>query len=264
MAAAQAADPQSDLPKQATVVFDNPAFREYVDNVRKRHEQIIDPNNPDAVLYAGPRERAGEQAAAVVQRFRDFLAANRDRLTALRIYYSQPFRRRELTFRMVQEVVEALAAPPFNLTVVRVWEAVEKLSVVSSQLLGDAPNNQQLTTNNPPKKPGTPQRQLTDLVALLRYELKIDDSLRPYADTVRKNFQEWAFRKQAGGAVKFSEAQMAWLRQLRDFIAESVHLERDDLELGTLGQQGGMAKMYQLFGEDMDGIIEELNEQLAA
>lgn len=71
------------------------------------------------------------------------------------------------------------------------------------------------------------------------------------------------FRKQAG-AVKFTEAQMAWLHLVRDHIATSVHLDRDDLELGTMGQQGGLAKMYQLFGEEMDTLIDELNETLAA
>jgi type I restriction enzyme R subunit len=113
------------------------------------------------------------------------------------------------------------------------------------------------------KTEGSQQRLLTDLVALIRFELGVDTELRPYADTVRRNFQEWVFRKQAGN-VKFSEAQMAWLRGLRDFIAESVHLDRDDLELGTLGQQGGLARMYQLFGDEMEEIIDELNEQLAA
>ncbi len=73
----------------------------------------------------------------------------------------------------------------------------------------------------------------------------------------------WPFRKQAG-AVKFTEAQMAWLHLVRDHIATSVHLDRDDLELGTMGQQGGLAKMYQLFGEEMDTLIDELNETLAA
>lgn len=72
-----------------------------------------------------------------------------------------------------------------------------------------------------------------------------------------------SFRKQAG-AVKFTEAQMAWLHLVRDHIATSVHLDRDDLELGTMGQQGGLARMYQLFGEGMDGVIDELNEMLAA
>ena len=48
------------------------------------------------------------------------------------------------------------------------------------------------------------------------------------------------------------------------YIITSLHLEREDLELGSMGQQGGLAKMYQLFGEGLDGIIDELNEELAA
>jgi len=259
---AVAAHPGTDLPKRATVVFDDAGFREYVENVRKKYEQLIDTVNRDELLYAGPQGRVQEQAAAVVQSFKDFLAAKRDTLTALRIYYSQPYRRKELTFQMVQEVGEVLAQPPYSMSVVRVWEAYERLSVGGSQLSGGAAStketdNQQLTTKR------SAQRQLTDLIALLRYELKIDDTLRPYADTVRKNFQEWAFRKQAG-QIKFTEAQMAWLRLVRDHIATSVHLDRDDLELGTMGQQGGLARMHQLFGDGMDGIIDELNEVLAA
>jgi type I restriction enzyme R subunit len=91
----------------------------------------------------------------------------------------------------------------------------------------------------------------------------VDSELRPYAETVKKNFQDWAFRKQAGN-VKFTEAQMEWLRLVRDQIITSMRLERDDLELGTMGQQGGLAKMYQLFGAEMEAIMEELNETLAA
>lgn len=238
-----AAHPGTDLPKQATAVFDDSGFREYVENVRKKYEQIIDTTNRDEVLYAGGSEQAKEKAEAVVKTFRQFLSAQRDALTALRIYYSQPYRRKELTFRMVQEVAEALQQPPYNLTHERVWAAYERAMNLKTE--------------------GSQQRLLTDLVALVRFELGVDTELRPYADTVRKNFQEWVFRKQAGN-VKFTEAQMEWLRLLRDFIAESIHLDRDDLELGTMGRQGGLARMHQLFGEGMDGIIDELNEVLAA
>jgi type I restriction enzyme R subunit len=240
---AVAAQPNTDLPKAATALFDDPAFREYVENVRRKHEQLIDTVNLDRVLYAGPQDRMHEQAAAVVQTFKDFLAAQRDQLTALRIYYSQPYRRKELTFQMVQEVAEALQQPPYNLTSERVWASYERSLGLKTQ--------------------GSQQRLLTDLVALIRYEVGVDAELRPYADTVRKNFQEWAFRKQAG-QIKFTEAQMAWLHLVRDHIATSVHLDRDDLELGTMGQQGGLARMYQLFGEEMDTLIDELNETLAA
>ncbi|MBL7951775.1 MAG: DEAD/DEAH box helicase family protein [Flavobacteriales bacterium] len=238
-----AAAPTVDLPKAATAVFDDGAFREYVDNVRKKYEQTIDVVNLDEVTYAGASAQAKEKADAVVKTFRQFLAAKRDELTALRIYYSQPYRRKDVTFQMVQEVAEALQQPPFNLTHERVWAAYER----SLEL----------------KLNGSVQRLLTDLVSLLRFELGMDSELRPYAETVKKNFQEWVFRKQAGH-IKFTEAQMEWLRLLRDFIAESVHLDRDDLELGTMGQQGGLARMHQLFGEGMDGIIDELNEALAA
>lgn len=257
-----AAAPTVDLPKQAAAVFDDAAFRDYVDNVRKKYEQTIDVVNLDKVSFAGASAQAKEKADAVVKTFRQFLSEKRDELTALRIYYSQPYRRKDVTFRMVQEVGEVLAQPPYTMSVVRVWEAYERLSVVGPQLAGGAA---------PPAQPVNRQRttkhtlpQLTDLVALIRFELGTDTELRPYAETVKRNFQEWVFRKQAGGAVKFTEAQMEWLRLLRDFIAESVHLDRDDLELGTMGQQGGLARMHQLFGEGMDGIIEELNEVLAA
>jgi type I restriction enzyme R subunit len=262
-----------DLPRAATAVFDDAAFREYVENVRKKYEQIIDTHNLDEVTYAGGSEQAREKAQAVLHSFRQFLEEKRDELTALRIYYSQPYRRKELTFRMVQEVVEVLERPPFNLTVVRVWDAYERVGSADQNIRGSENERATLAgaaaehaTRNPATRNAparSPQRQLTDLVSLIRYELKIDNELRPYADTVRRNFQEWVFRKQAGN-VKFTEEQMAWLRQLRDFIAESVHLDRDDLELGTLGQQGGLARMHQLFGADMDGIIDELNEVLAA
>jgi type I restriction enzyme R subunit len=238
-----ATNPGVDLPLQATAVFNEPAFREYVENVRKKYEQIIDIANPDEIVFAGFDAQAKDKATAVVASFRDFLAAKRDELTALRIYYSQPYRRKEVTFQMVGEVAEALQRPPYNLTSERVWAAYERAMDL--------------------KPEGSPERLLTDLVALIRYELKVDDTLRPYAETVKKNFQDWVFRKQAGN-IKFTEAQMEWLRLVRDHIITSVHIERDDLELGTMGQQGGLARMHQLFGADMDSVLDELNEMVAA
>jgi type I restriction enzyme R subunit len=229
--------------QEATVVFDDAAFREYVDTVRRKYEQIIDTVNTDTVTFAGFSADASNQAQGVVDSFRAFIAANRDSFLALQIYYSQPYRRKELTFAMVQEVAEALQRPPYNLTTERVWAAYVRAMNLKAE--------------------GSQQRLLTDLVALIRYELKVDDTLRPYAETVRKNFQEWVFRKQAGN-IKFTEEQMAWLRGLRDFMAESVHVERDDLELGDMGKQGGLARMHQLFGADMDSVLDELNETLAA
>lgn len=51
---------------------------------------------------------------------------------------------------------------------------------------------------------------------------------------------------------------------IRDHIISSFHMERDDLDMSPFDAQGGMGRMYQLFGERMDGVIGELNEVLAA
>lgn len=44
----------------------------------------------------------------------------------------------------------------------------------------------------------------------------------------------------------------------------SFHLERDDLDYAPFGARGGLGKMHQLFGNEMDGLIEELNGELVA
>ena len=78
-----------------------------------------------------------------------------------------------------------------------------------------------------------------------------------------RNFQNWVFGKQAG-PVKFNEEQMQWLRMIKDHVASSFHIEREDFERVPFAPVGGLGKMYQLFGERMEPIIEELNEALAA
>jgi type I restriction enzyme R subunit len=50
--------------------------------------------------------------------------------------------------------------------------------------------------------------------------------------------------------------QMNWLRMIRDHVAVSIHMERDDLEMAPFDGQGGPGKLYELFGRRMD----ELNE----
>ena len=105
---------------------------------------------------------------------------------------------------------------------------------------------------------------ITALVALIRRVCGIDQALVPYGDTVRRNFQSWIMQRHSGAGEKFNEAQMAWLRMIRDHVAGSFRFEQDDLELAPFDGQGGMGRMYQLFGEGMDGVIDELNQELAA
>jgi type I restriction enzyme R subunit len=81
---------------------------------------------------------------------------------------------------------------------------------------------------------------------------------------VRRNFQAWILKRHSGAGQKFNDAQMEWLRMIRDHIATSIHMERDDLDMAPFDAKGGLGKMYQLFGPDMDTVLNEMNEALAA
>jgi type I restriction enzyme R subunit len=57
---------------------------------------------------------------------------------------------------------------------------------------------------------------------------------------------------------------MQWLRMIKDYVASSFHVGKEDFELDPFNKNGGLGKLWQLFGEKTDEIIEELNEVLAA
>jgi type I restriction enzyme R subunit len=51
---------------------------------------------------------------------------------------------------------------------------------------------------------------------------------------------------------------------IKDHITASFHIEVDDLDYTTFDKQGGRGKMYQLFGEEMEPLLNEINEVLVA
>lgn len=69
--------------------------------------------------------------------------------------------------------------------------------------------------------------------------------------------------KAKAGTVSTSE-QLAWLNLMRDQIATSITIERDDLDLSPFSQRGGLGKAHELFGEQLPKLLDELNAALAA
>jgi len=231
---------KENLQNEAARVFTG-ELNEYIENVRKIHEQRIDLSNPDEVLGAGWDEDNKEKAETLITEFREWMEQNKNELTALQIFYNQPFRRREVTYKMIQEVLEKLTEDKPSLAPLNLWRAYETAKTVT----------------------GKPLTDLTAMVSIIRKVTGIDDALTSYDKTVDKNFQEWVFKKQAG-PVKFNEEQMNWLRMIKDYVIYSFHIDKDDFDLNPFNAQGGLGKMWQLFGEQTEEIISELNEVLAA
>lgn len=214
-----------------------------IDGIRRDKEQTIDHENLDKVLTSGWAGDAQANAEEMAKDFAAYLEENRDQIEALNIFYSQPARRSDITYAMIKDVLEALKKDRPKLAPLRVWRAYAHLDDY---------------------KGSDPSSELVALVALIRRVCGIDATIAPFADTVRKNFQSWILKRHSGAGEKFTDEQVEWLRMIRDHVANSFHVERDDLDMAPFDAKGGMGKMYQLFGTQMDDVIKELNEALAA
>jgi type I restriction enzyme R subunit len=229
----------------ACAPFDKPELRDEIEAARRAREQIIDHLNLDQVTFAGFSEQAESQAKVLVQGFADYIAAHKDEIAALGFFYQQPYQRRALTFDMIEALHEHLARPPLMLTTERLWSAYAR--VQATQVKGS-----------------DRKRQLTDLVSLVRFALGLDGELKPFADEVDRRFQAWIFRHNAQRGTAFSPEQTEWLRLMKEHIAGSCSIGRDDFDYAELADKGGLQKAWQLFGKELDGLMDEMNGELVA
>jgi type I restriction enzyme R subunit len=216
-------------------------LNDYIENVRRVHEQLIDDQNRDSLEHAGWDASTGERGAGLIEDFQAYIEENKDEITAFRAFFEQPYQQRRWTYSMVKEVLDHLKRHKPNLAPLRVYEAYAELD--------DIPKDQ-------------PKKALIALVSLLRRVTGMDDQLDPYDVKVRRNFRDWVVQKQFG-PIKFNAEQMDWLRMVRNHIAASVSISMDDLDYAPFDAQGGRGRMYQLFGEEMGEMIDEMNEALA-
>jgi type I restriction enzyme R subunit len=239
---------QQELIQQAATTF-NGTLNEYIDNVRKEHEQIIDHINIDTVTKSEWDSFTTEKANETIRDFTEYLEKNKDEIQALSIFYNQPYNRRNITFKMIKEVMEKIKLEKPMLAPDYVWNAYCAVDSVETRLIASL---------------RCPKNDLTALVSLIRRACGIDGELKPFDRTINENFQNWIFKQNAGQHNRFTQEQMDWLRMIKDHVVSSYHIEMDDLDYTPFDAQGGRGRMYQLFGKEMNEIINELNEVLAA
>jgi hypothetical protein len=105
--------------------------------------------------------------------------------------------------------------------------------------------------------------RFADLVALVRFALEQQPVLRPFAESVQERFNEWLMDKAKAGTV-FTPEQLTWLGLIRDHIATSLSIEPDDFDYSPFSQRGGLGRAHEIFGEQLPGLLAELNGVLVA
>ena len=146
---------QKDLIVQAVAPFMNPDTRDFIENVRRSHDQIIDNVNLDSVLFAGYDTQKEENADRVIQTFHTFIEENRDEILALRIIYSEPYANRAMAIEQLKTLYEKLRSK--GITVERLWDcyAIKKPDKVKKGVMA----------------------QLADLISMIRFEMGYADHL---------------------------------------------------------------------------------------
>ena len=232
----------SQLIDNAVAVFHNPELRDFIVDIRKKYDQIVDTVNIDTITNIGWVKEQAEASSALIGDFKSWIELHKDEITALQIFYAQDYRHRTFTYTMIKDLCDKLKTEKPLLAPLAIWRAYEQLE----------------------KTNGSAKNELIALVSLIRKVVGIDATLTAYDKTVDKNFQEWIFTKNAGQHNAFTEAQMQWLRMMKDYVANSFSIDKDDFDLTPFNAEGGLSKMWKLFGEETDRIINELNEVLAA
>ena len=241
---ARLADAQSRLVEKAIKPMFSAELRNYLENVRKAHDQVIDNENLDAVISSGWDTDREDHAKEVIQTFRQFLADNKDELDALQIIYGQTYKQRPITLRMVKAVHDALKTSPYGLSCDMVWHAYE-------------------VAGAPVATARSAVGKLMDIISVIRFELGQEKILRPFEAGVAERFKSWVFSKNAGHG-QFTEEQMDWLRMIRDHIATSGSVSSDDLDLSPFGEKGGLGRFYVLFGDKYQDVLDDMNYALVA
>ncbi|AFO52163.1 type III restriction protein res subunit [Candidatus Mycoplasma haematolamae str. Purdue] len=217
--------------EEAIKPFFDPGIRDFLERLRLNHDQIIDDVNIDSVLYLGWSPEGVENARRILESFKKIIEDKGSELDFIR--------ERPLSFEKLKAFYEAIQT--INITIARLWESYRLLDEDRVDKLDDI--------------------KLADLIQIIKFEKGLIPRLVPFAQLVGSNFREWVSSKSALLTTRGDE-KMLWFQMLRDRIATSLSVKAKDLYSSPFSKEGGLGKYYDLFGDDYEVLLAELNSEL--
>lgn len=227
--------------------FHNPDLRELLETLRRDTDQLID-DSADELLDASYDE---EKAKGIITRYESFIKEHKNELDAIQLVFSQPYKNRHLSYQQLNDLVEQIEQPPYNIAPKDVWQAYAVLNKLKA-------------------KGAPPEQKLPALISLIRCSVGVAHQLEPFPDFVNQRFASWLQQQNMKSRAqakdqKFTEEQLTWLERIKDQIASNAEFEMDDFEfIPACKNQGGLLKAQALFGKELNTIVQELNGYLIA
>jgi type I restriction enzyme R subunit len=212
----------------------NPTLRNLLVEIQQRNDQVIDRVSIDSVTDAG---FAADEARQTVSSFREYIEQHKDEITALQLIFNQPYGLRQVSYRQIKELAEQLQQPPHTWTTETLWQAYARLE--KDKVHGT-----------------TARRVLTDLVALVRHAVQMEDELVPFPEQVQARYTEWLAGK------SYTPDQRWWLDRIEEYISVNLAIRVEDLDQSPFTQKGGRLGALRQLGKDYPSLLDELNTVL--
>ncbi|MFF4409624.1 DEAD/DEAH box helicase family protein [Streptomyces sp. NPDC001404] len=223
-------------------IASNKELRERLMSIRRAHDIVIDEVSVDELKEARGIT-ADELAMRRVTSWKQYLEDNRDLVAALNIAFRERREPHEV-YAKIRDLARKIERPPFRWTPTSLYDAYVQLGKAAQHPRGAA--------------------GAVDLISVLRYELGLDQEVRPYRTLVEERYAGWRARQAQAGAV-FDEEQEWWLQKIVDAIATAAAIEPETLKDVTFMERGGVDGFLQAFGDARAAeLLDELGRELGA
>ena len=213
-------------------IFTNDTFCKLLLELAKKSKIYIDEISQDSVLSA---EFDTQKAQNLIAQFNEFILQHKDEITALSIIYSQNYKNRHLTYEVIAELAHKLKQDSMDIP--SLWNAYK--------------------LRDKGKVSKNPSKNLTNLISLVRYALKMDNELQDFATFANARYNLWCGRCKKKG-IAFSPEQEAFLELIKEYIIANGYAEIKDIQ-EICADLGGIYRAKAIFNDSLPSLVEELS-----
>lgn len=213
-------------------IFTNDTFCKLLLELAKKSKIYIDEISQDSVLSA---EFDTQKAQNLIAQFNEFILQHKDEITALSIIYSQNYKNRHLTYEVIAELAHKLKQDSMDIP--SLWNAYK--------------------LRDKGKVSKNPSKNLTNLISLVRYALKMDNELQDFATFANARYNLWRGRCKKKG-IAFSPEQEAFLKLIKEYIIANGCAEVKDIQ-EICADLGGIYRAKAIFNDSLPSLVEELS-----
>lgn len=223
-----------ELVNDACRPFEDPGFREMIIRIKKKNTRSID--------ISSIEDAAKDRSMNIIDKFKMFIETHEQDIPALRSILNNNNGKVKYSLEDIKTISSELRKPPYELSADEIWNAFHRI---------DKEN----------VKPVKEFRTPANIILLTQYAAGKIKMLEPFSDKVDKKFNDWIREKESGGR-KFSDEEIDWLLSMKKHISLFLEIKAESFDEEPFTDKGGTKAVYNIFGQELNDIISDLNENL--